>query len=60
MTKTIHVDDDVWQELTKLRVDLMHKKFTDTIRYLLFEVDKIQGRQEFNTPDSHSQNGIQK
>ncbi len=54
MTKTIHVDDDVWQELTKLRAELMHKKFTDTIRYLLFEVDKIEGRTEYEARDSHS------
>lgn len=54
MTKTIKVEDNVWQEITNVKTELMHKTYNHTIQYLLFEADNLKGWQGGKTPDSQS------
>jgi len=46
MAKTITVQDETWQMLTRLKADLMNGDLDQTIKYLFYELNKKEVKDE--------------
>ena len=40
MKKMIYIEEEEWQELWNLKLQLRHKNFAETMKYLFYELNK--------------------